>query len=198
MENDEPTVQPGHDQSRAFSALHDEEKRIFEYVRKRIRVSRNIQKSFEEQMSFGDRMADRLAELAGSWNFILTFLGLIVVWVILNATQLLFHAFDPYPFILLNLFLSLLAGLQAPVIMMSQNRQEERDRLRAENDYEVNLKAELEIEQLHQKMDGLREQQWQDLLQIQERQIELLHHQIELLQGLVDRPDAAGGQPAES
>lgn len=198
MESVEPKDQPGRDRSRALRGLRDEEKRILDLIRRRARVSRNIQKSFEEQMTVGDRMADSLAEMAGSWTFILVFLGLIAIWVILNATQLIFHAFDPYPFILLNLFLSLLAGLQAPVIMMSQNRQEDRDRLRAENDYEVNLKAELEIEQLHTKMDELREQQWQELLQIQERQISLLRQQIEMLQGLVDRTDSGGAQPANT
>ncbi len=185
--------------SRALRGLRDEEQRILEMIRRRAKASRNVQESFDERMTFGERMADRLAELAGSWNFILIFLGLIVIWVILNATQLVFNAFDPYPFILLNLFLSLLAGIQAPVIMMSQNRQEARDRLQAENDYEVNLKAELEIEQLHQKVDELRETQWQSLLRVQEHQIQLLHQQIEMLQGLVDRQSGAGTeQPAAS
>jgi uncharacterized membrane protein len=185
-------LSPTPDQGRAgaLRSLRDEEKRVLERIRHHGRAARNVDLSFDQQMTVGDRMADRLAELAGSWSFILIFLGLILVWVVLNATQLIFHAFDPYPFILLNLFLSLLAGIQAPVIMMSQNRQEARDRLRAENDYEVNLKAELEIEQLHQKMDDLREQQWQDLLRIQEHQIELLHEQIRLLQGIIDGPAA--------
>jgi len=188
-------VQPERDRSGAFRNLREEEQRIVDKIRRRVRVSRNVDASFEQQMTFGERMADRLAELAGSWNFIIGFLGLIALWVMLNASQLVFHAFDPYPFILLNLILSLLAGLQAPVIMMSQNRQEDRDRLRAENDYEVNLKAELEIEQLHQKMDELREQQWQELLQIQERQIELLKQQISMLQGIINQ---TGGHPASS
>jgi uncharacterized membrane protein len=177
----------------ALHGLREEERRILEMIRRHIRVSRNVEKSFDEQMSFGDRMADRLADMAGSWTFIITFLGLIAIWVALNASQLMFHAFDPYPFILLNLFLSLLAGLQAPVIMMSQNRQEDRDRLRAENDYEVNLKAELEIEQLHVKMDELCNQQWTNLLQIQQRQIDMLHQQIEMLQRLVD--SSSGPRP---
>ena len=176
---------PERDRARSLHGLREEEKRIIETLRRHGHVTRNVEKSFEEQMSFGDRMADRLAEMAGSWRFILIFLSLIGVWIILNASQLIFHAFDPYPFILLNLFLSLVAGIQAPVIMMSQNRQEDRDRLHAQNDYEVNLKAELEIEQLHEKMDELRLHQWQDLLEIQDRQIQLLHQQIELLQGLV-------------
>lgn len=182
-----PTLNPK--RTGARRGLREEERRIIEMLRRHGNVARNVEETFEEQMSVGDRMADRLAELVGSWSFILTFLALIAVWVVLNATQLLFHAFDPYPYILLNLFLSLLAGIQAPVIMMSQNRQEDRDRLHAENDYEVNLKAELEIEQLHGKMDELRQRQWQELLEIQDRQIQLLHQQIELLQGLVGRSD---------
>ncbi|MGA7670163.1 MAG: DUF1003 domain-containing protein [Nitrolancea sp.] len=182
-----PTLDPK--RTGARRGLREEERRIIEMLRRHGNVARNVEETFEEQMSVGDRMADRLAELVGSWSFILTFLALIAVWVVLNATQLLFHAFDPYPYILLNLFLSLLAGIQAPVIMMSQNRQEDRDRLHAENDYEVNLKAELEIEQLHGKMDELRQRQWQELLEIQDRQIQLLHQQIELLQGLVGRSD---------
>lgn len=175
MESVEPKDQPGRDRSRALRGLRDEEKRILDLIRRRARVSRNIQKSFEEQMTVGDRMADSLAEMAGSWTFILVFLGLIAIWVILNATQLIFHAFDPYPFILLNLFLSLLAGLQAPVIMMSQNRQEDRDRLRATHDYQVNLKAELEIRQLHQKIDHILSTQWERLMEIQDIQLELMN-----------------------
>jgi uncharacterized membrane protein len=176
--------------------LRDEERRILDMIRHRVRVARDVDKSFDQQMSFGERMADRLADIAGSWTFIIAFLGLILLWVAVNASQLLFRAFDPYPFILLNLFLSLLAGLQAPVIMMSQNRQEDRDRLRAENDYEVNLKAELEIEQLHTKVDELRDQQWQDLLRIQERQIELLQQQIAMLRGIIDGAGTTGAEPS--
>jgi uncharacterized membrane protein len=104
---------------------------------------------------------------------------------------------DPYPFILLNLFLSLLAGLQAPVIMMSQNRQEERDRLRSQADYEVNLKAELEIEQLHGKMDDLREQRWSELLAVQQQQIKLLEEQIALLRGLCRSQGVSEAAPSE-
>ncbi len=190
MANDQLPVHPDRERTGALNALRSEEKRVLDRIRHHGRAARNVDLSFEQQMTLGERMADGLAEMAGSWKFIISFLGLIVIWVVLNATQLIFRAFDPYPFILLNLFLSLLAGLQAPVIMMSQNRQEDRDRMRAENDYEVNLKAELEIEQLHLKMDGLREQQWQELLQIQEHQIELLHEQIRMLQGIIDGPVA--------
>jgi uncharacterized membrane protein len=119
-------------------------------------------------------LSDKIAEFGGSWKFIITFGGVIVVWVVLNAVLLLDRGFDPYPFILLNLILSCLAALQAPVIMMSQNRAEARDRLRGENDYKVNLKAELEIRHLHEKMDHLLRRQYNRLFEIQQIQIELL------------------------
>jgi len=125
--------------------------------------------------SFGDRVADRIAAFGGSWRFILSFCAVLALWVILNVVVLATRPFDPYPFILLNLFLSALASIQAPLIMMSQNRQEARDRLRSLHDYQVNLKAELEIRQLHQKIDHLLSHQWDRLLEIQEIQIELLN-----------------------
>ena len=122
----------------------------------------------------GDRWLGEMAELAGSWRFIGFFSGAVVVWILLNALVLVRRSFDPYPFILLNLILSCVAALQAPVIMMSQNRQEAKDRLRSEYDYRVNLKAELEIRQLHEKMDHLLMTQWQRLLEIQHLQMELI------------------------
>ncbi|MCX6021380.1 MAG: DUF1003 domain-containing protein, partial [Chloroflexi bacterium] len=134
-------------------------------------------------MTFGQRMADMLARLAGSWRFILGILGVCGVWMLLNSRELLFKLWDPYPFNLLSLALSLMAGVPAPVIMMSQNRQEERDRLQAQHDYEVNMKAELEIEELHQKMDDLRLRQWQELLELQQRQIAMLEEQVRRLRG---------------
>lgn len=130
--------------------------------------------SVEERMTFGDRMSDRVATFGGSWTFILSFLAVLIVWMALNASALLFKAFDPYPFILLNLVLSCVAALQAPIIMMSQRRQESKDRLRAENDYRVNLKAELEVRLLHDKIDHQLSHQWQRLAELQEIQIELL------------------------
>ncbi len=134
-------------------------------------------------MTFGQRISDHLADVVGSWGFILGFLAMIVLWIGVNTFLLVSRKpWDPYPYILLNLMLSLLAGIQAPVIMMSQNRQEAKDRIRAEHDYEVNLKAELEIEQLHLKMDTLRETQWRELVAMQQHQIELLEKQIALLQ----------------
>lgn len=128
----------------------------------------------EEPPNFGSRMADRVADWGGSWAFILTFLGVLLLWMSVNALGLMRQPFDPYPFILLNLVLSCVAALQAPVIMMSQRRQEAKDRLRAENDYQINLKAELELRQLHEKLDHQLTHQLQRLLEIQRIQIELL------------------------
>ncbi len=158
------------------------EERIREKVRRHEKVSRNVIAIHEEQLTFGQRVSDRLAQTAGSWGFIFSFALVLGIWVLIN-TIALFHHFDEYPYILLNLFLSMLAAIQAPVIMMSQNRTEQRDRLHAENDYEVNLKAEIEIEQLHSKLDELREKQWEELIAIQNRQIELLESQQALLEG---------------
>jgi uncharacterized membrane protein len=126
--------------------------------------------------TLGQRAADAVASFGGSWPFVGLFAGTMVAWVGLNAVLLLRqgHSFDPYPYILLNLFLSMLAAIQAPVILMSQNRQAQKDRLGAAHDYEVNLKAELEIMLLHEKIDLLRDTQWAELLQIQQRQLDLL------------------------
>ena len=120
----------------------------------------------------------RDAAFGGSWTFILSFCAVLVVWMALNMTAWLFNTFDPYPFILLNLVLSCIAALQAPVIMMSQKRQETKDRLRAENDYKINLKAELEIRQLHEKIDHQLARQWERLAEMQQIQIELLEERI--------------------
>ncbi|RBP45163.1 putative membrane protein [Roseimicrobium gellanilyticum] len=124
--------------------------------------------------TFGQRMADGIATFGGSWAFILTFGGFLLLWISVNVFVLAARPFDPYPFILLNLILSCIAAFQAPVIMMSQNRQEARDRLRAENDYKVNLKAELEIRHLHEKMDFLLHQHSAKLLEIQQIQLDLM------------------------
>jgi len=139
-------------------------------------LSSNISAEFDRRLTFGERLADKLAEFGGSWTLIISFGVVLVFWIILNAVVLVSRAFDPYPFILLNLVLSCLAALQAPVIMMSQNRVEARDRLRAENDYKVNLKAELEIRHLHEKLDHLLRQQWNRFFEIQQIQIELLEN----------------------
>ena len=136
--------------------------------------------SFDADTSrtFGERLADRIASFGGSWTFIILFGGSIIAWVIVNTVILLNWGngpFDPYPFILLNLFLSMVASIQAPIIMMSQNRQAEHDRVDAAHDYEVNLKAELEIMVLHEKMDLLKDTQWSELISIQQEQLRLLN-----------------------
>lgn len=136
-------------------------------------ISQNLLNPPSDTFSRGQRVADKVATFGGSWTFIITFLVVLVSWITLNIL-LMSKAFDPYPFILLNLVLSCIATIQAPVIMMSQNRKEEKDRQRAENDYLVNLKAEIEVRNLHQKLNLLMEEQFQTLLDIQKYQTELL------------------------
>jgi uncharacterized membrane protein len=137
-------------------------------------LSENIGKEFDQELTFGEHLSDRIASFGGSWTFIMIFGAVLFVWIVINTVLLATRAFDPYPFILMNLILSCLAALQAPVIMMSQNRTEARDRARAENDYKVNLKAELEIRHLHEKIDHLLRKQYNRLFEIQQIQIELL------------------------
>lgn len=133
----------------------------------------------EDDRTFGQRIADNVARFGGSWGFIGMFMGFLLVWVVGNTWLLRTHPWDPYPFIFLNLLLSMLAALQAPVIMMSQNRQAARDRAAAEHDYEVNLKAELEVMALHDKLDQLRTEQLAAIIEAQTRQIELLQALVE-------------------
>jgi uncharacterized membrane protein len=143
------------------------ERRVLERLAQRLAVSRNINTEFEKQLTLGDRLADRVAEVGGSWGFIIGFGVFIAAWMLINAAILagIGSAFDPYPFIFLNLMLSLLAAVQAPVIMMSQNRQADKDRLAAAHDYEVNLKAEIEIATLHDKLDRIRAQDLATIIQ---------------------------------
>ena len=129
----------------------------------------------EETRSFGQKIADKVADFGGSWTFIISFLLFIVIWISSNVYILVNKGFDPYPFILLNLILSCIAALQAPVIMMSQNRQEEKDRTRAKKDYMINLKSELEIRMIHDKIDHLIMHQQQELIEIQKVQIEMMN-----------------------
>ncbi len=150
------------------------EETIAESMKNHELTAKNVNIEFDRQLSFGDRVSDRLADFAGSWTFIALFAGIFLVWVTINAIVLVIRPFDPYPFILLNLVLSALAAIQAPVIIMSQNRQEERDRMNAEHDYQVNLNAEMEIHQLHRKMDHLLINQGERLLEIQKIQVELM------------------------
>lgn len=135
----------------------------------------------EEQISFGQRLADRVATFGGSWTFIVLFGFFLLVWMVINSVFLITKPFDPYPYILLNLILSTLAALQAPVIMMSQNRQEEKDRDRARKDYMINLKSELEIRMLHEKIDHLIIHQQHELLEIQKVQIEMMNDILDKL-----------------
>lgn len=163
--------------------LHELERRVLQHIAERRHISRPVQREFEDQRTFGERVADRVAFFGGSWTFIFLFAAVLVVWVALNSFLLSSRgeAFDPYPYILLNLFLSMLAALQAPVIMMSQNRLAAKDRLDAAHDYEVNLKAELEIRALQERLDELLERRWEGLLAKQEEQLRLLGRLIEIL-----------------
>jgi uncharacterized membrane protein len=154
-----------------LSALDNE---VIESLQQHEILSSDISKQFERKLTFGERLSDHIAEFGGSWKFLITFGAVLLIWIAVNGVILVTRAFDPYPFILLNLILSCLAAVQAPIIMMSQNRAEARDRLRAENDYKVNLKAELEIRHLHEKIDHLLRRQYNRLFEIQQIQIELL------------------------
>ena len=151
-----------------IAELSDLERDIVRRFVRRERVTRAKQ----EAAGLGDRVADRVASFGGSWKFILLALAAIVGWVVVNAV--VGRPFDPYPYILLNLVLSCTAALQAPVIMMSQNRQSAHDRLAAQHDYEVNTKAEIEIVALHTKLDEIRERKWVELITLQEQQLALL------------------------
>ena len=163
--------------------LPTDERIIVERFISRGRIARNIQREFDAQLTFGEKMADRVAAIGGSWSFIIGFMIFLVGWMAINVVILMQKAFDPYPFILLNLVLSSIAALQAPVIMMSQNRQGEIDRMQAQNDYEVNIKAELEILQLHEKINELREGDWANLMHIQQQQIELMQKTLDEIRG---------------
>lgn len=127
-----------------------------------------------EPLKMGDRISDKVASFGGSWKFIISFSIIILVWISVNGMVLLLKPFDPFPFILLNLILSCVAAMQAPIIMMSQNRQEKKDRNRSENDYKINLKSEIEIRTLHEKVDHLLLDQWSKMMKIQEVQLEIL------------------------
>ncbi len=165
-----------------FEQLTEREQRVLLHIAKRHPVSRNVNQALAEKSSLGERIADRVARFGGSWPFIIIFCAIMAVWALLNTVILTRWGtpFDPYPFIFLNLVLSMLAALQAPVIMMSQNRQAARDRMAAALDYEVNLKSEIEIMALHDKLDQLRTH---DLM-------EMLREQQRVLQALLERREA--------
>ncbi|MGE0440665.1 MAG: DUF1003 domain-containing protein [Gemmatimonadales bacterium] len=157
------------------------QRKAIEDVVHRVRAARDSHQVYLETRSFGERLSDGLARVGGSWSFIIAFVLFLGGWAVLN-TEILGprkEAFDPYPYVFLNLLLSMLAALQAPVIMMAQNRQTEADRLAAAGDYQVNLKAEFEIQRLHDKMDELRERRWSELVAQQQEQIRLLQALLE-------------------
>ncbi len=161
---------------RAYGALDERAKKVARHVASRTHIARNVATDAASANTRGQRAADAVAMFGGSWTFVGLFATATLCWIGVNVLLVVESkpAFDPYPFILLNLFLSMLAAIQAPIILMSQIRQGEKDRRSAEHDDEVNLKAELEIMRLHDKVDALREKQWNELLVIQSRQLELL------------------------
>ncbi len=150
------------------------DKEVLDSLKNNETISEDVSKEYSAALTFGQKLSDRISAFGGSWKFINTFLIILIFWIILNSFILINSKFDPYPFILLNLVLSCIAALQAPVIMMSQNRQESRDRMRSENDYKINLKSELEIRQLHLKIDHLLTNQWERMVEIQDIQISLM------------------------
>jgi uncharacterized membrane protein len=166
---------------RGLSELDEREKNILERVLRRGKISRDTNEDYDKNLTFGQRIADKVASFGGSWTFIIIFLSFLLAWIIWNSFVFFNtpEAFDAYPYILMNLFLSMTAAIQAPIILMSQNRQSVRDRLDAAHDYEVNLKAELEILGLHEKLDDLRDAKWCELLETQRKQIELLTELLE-------------------
>lgn len=171
-----------------FEQLAERDRRVLTRIAKRAHISRDIDAEFETTLTVGERLADKVAEFGGSWTFIIVFGLVLVAWVVLNSLILAGRAFDPFPFIFLNLILSMLAAIQAPVIMMSQNRQAAKDRLAAAHDYEVNLKAELEIMSLHDKLDQIRNEQIAGLITEQQRQ-------LQLLTALIERPSGTEKAP---
>lgn len=150
------------------------ERRVAESLATHDTLAENIEQEYEEDRTFGEKVSDRLASFGGSWAFLISFAVFLAIWMGYNIWVGEKVAFDVYPFILLNLVLSTIAAIQAPIIMMSQKRQEAKDRLRSHNDYQVNLKAELEIRHLHEKIDHLISKQWQRLAEIQQLQLEIM------------------------
>lgn len=167
---------------REWEHLSRSERHVIEHVLERVPITSDTNQEFRESRTFAARAADAIAAFGGSWTFVLGFILCLVVWVALNSWILVRarDAFDPFPYILLNLFLSMVAALQAPIILMSQNRHNEKDRLDAGHDYEVNLKSEIEIRSLHDKLDDLRERSWTDLVAMQQQQIDMLEKVLSL------------------
>lgn len=156
------------------------EREVVDSIKQHEIYNKNMNKKFERDMTLGERLADKMAHFGGSWTFILSFAMILIVWMAINSFALV-NTFDPFPFILLNLVLSCLAAIQAPVIMMSQNRQAAKDRLISDYEYSVNLKAELEIRQLHSKLDQFTKNQWERHLELQQMQLELSEELLEAL-----------------
>ncbi len=172
-----------------YNDLSERERHVLRRMARRIVISENVNEQFHEKLTFGQRLADQVAAFGGSWTFILIFAATLAAWVLLNSKLLPgWNIFDPFPFIFLNLILSMLAAIQAPVIMMSQNRQTSKDRLAAANDYQVNLKTELEIMHLHEKIDDLRMRQLETLLRQQSEQLA----QIRILADKIDTRQGTG------
>jgi len=165
-----------HTENKQLKKLHDI---VNESLEKEDSLLKEIKDAKKEKTSTGQRAADQIAQFGGSWKFIILFAIILAVWVLINTLLPRDKQFDPFPFILMNLVLSCIAALQAPIIMMSQNRQEEKDRERNENDYMVNLKAEIEIRTLHQKIDLLIEEQFKQLMETQAEQIKLMQKIVE-------------------
>ena len=154
--------------------LSELERQVVESLAREETVARDVEAAWAGKRTFGERVSDFVADFGGSWKFIISFFVILLVWIAFNVWAATRAVFDPYPFILLNLVLSCLAAIQAPIIMMSQKRQEAKDRLRSENDYRVNLKAEFEIRHLHEKLDHLINRQWERLAEIQQIQLEIM------------------------
>jgi uncharacterized membrane protein len=173
--------------------LHDlghAEQRILDRLMQRKAITEDVNQLFSTDLTYGQRLADKVSRFGGSWTFIIVFAAILAAWTGLNS-YLLHRPFDPYPYIFLNLLLSMLAAIQAPVIMMSQNRQATKDRLDAANDYKVNLKAEIEILGLHDKLDQMRAEQLERMLMKQQEQIDLLLRLVTPLSGYPGSSDSA-------
>ena len=172
-------------QESGLSCLSAREQKVILHIAKRLHVAQDVNVVVAERQTFGERLADRVAQLGGSWAFIMVFTGMLLAWVVVNTVVLarVGGGFDPYPYIFLNLILSMVAALQAPVILMSQNRQAARDRLAASLDYEINLKAEVEIMSLHDKLDRIRLEHLEGMLSEQTQKIEELHKLMRAVPG---------------
>ncbi len=154
--------------------LSEVEREIAGKAARHLTLAEDIEREFAANTTRGQRLADRVSQIGGSWPFVIWFFVVLVVWIVINGVLFANKAFDPYPFILLNLLLSCLAAVQAPIIMMAQNRMSQRDRRQADQDFRVNLKAEIEVATLHEKVDHLLHAQWNRMVELQQLQLDLL------------------------